>query len=74
MFGHVPAAAWVPLSKGVQGLDNREQFLRGRFINGQAHPSGGAGSHLLSQAAQADCLIPAAATLCAGELVMVYPL
>ena len=76
VFGHAPAPAWVPLAADTTGLDNREQFLRGRLIDGQAHTIGGPGSHLLSQAAQADCLIriPVAATLRAGELVMVYPL
>ena len=76
VFGHAPAPVWVPLSQDTTGLDNREQFLRGQLIDGRAQPIGGPGSHQLSQAAQADCLIriPVAATLRAGELVMVYPL
>lgn len=60
----------------VHGLEGREQFLRGRVEAGRAVPVGGAGSHLLSQAAGADCLIrvPAGATVCPGDLVRVYPL
>jgi len=54
----------------------REPFHRGRFYIGHPIPVGGAGSHLLAQAAPAQCLIrvPAGATLAAGGLARVYPL
>lgn len=76
VLGHAPAPAWVPLAVSAQGLTGREQFLRGRLNGGTAHVVGGAGSHLLSQAAEADCLIriPAGARLNAGELALTYPL
>ena len=54
----------------------RDRFLRGRIVDGQVQPIGGASSHLLAQGAAAQCLIrvPAGAELAAGELVSVYPL
>ncbi|WP_288833132.1 molybdopterin molybdotransferase MoeA [uncultured Corynebacterium sp.] len=75
-LGHAPEPVLVPLAAPVTGLEGREQFLRGRFDNGRAAPVGGAGSHLLAQAAPAQCLIrvPAGATLPAGDLARVYPL
>ncbi|WP_066527488.1 molybdopterin molybdotransferase MoeA [Corynebacterium bouchesdurhonense] len=76
VLGHAPAPVWVPLggAEPVEGLAGREQFLRGRVEDGLAVPLGGAGSHLLSQGAGADCLIrvPAGARLRPGELALVY--
>ena len=75
-FAPHPAA----LEQKAQGLDGREQFLRGvrSFQEGRVsvRPLGGAGSHLIAQAIGADCLfrIPAGACLSAGETVTVYPL
>lgn len=78
VLGHAPAPVWVPLGgpEPVEGLAGREQFLRGRVEDGRAVPLGGAGSHLLSQGAGADCLIrvPAGALLRPGELALVYAL
>lgn len=76
LLGHAPAMLRVPLACPAAGIEGREQFLRGRVLDGRAHPIGGAGSHLLAQAAGAQCLIrvPAGTRLGAGELVSVYPL
>lgn len=70
------APALVPLAEPVTGIDGREQFLRGRITDFRATPVSGAGSHLLAQAAPAQCLIrvPADAELSAGDLARVYPL
>lgn len=78
VLGHAPAPVWVPLGgvAPVEGLAGREQFLRGCLEAGRAAPLGGAGSHLLSQGAGADCLIrvPAGALLRPGDLALVYAL
>ncbi|WP_342319551.1 molybdopterin molybdotransferase MoeA [Corynebacterium mayonis] len=76
VLGHAPEPVLVPLAESVTGIEGRAQFFRGRFDNGRATPVGGAGSHLLAQAAPAQCLIrvPAGATLSAGDLARVYPL
>lgn len=76
VLGHAPAMLRAPLACEVAGIEGREQFLRGRIVDGQVHPIGGASSHLLAQGAAAQCLIrvPAGAQLAAGELVSVYPL
>lgn len=77
---HTPDPIVAELSEARTGLDKREQFLRGRlsYHDGRitAHPVGGEGSHLISQAIGATCLIqiPAASTLNPGDLVTVYPL
>ncbi len=64
----------------VQGLqDNREQFLRGtiNYANGKvlATPFLGTSSHLLVQAATANCLIriPARTTVEENDIVKIYP-
>ncbi|MDO5728558.1 MAG: molybdopterin molybdotransferase MoeA [Actinomycetaceae bacterium] len=70
------------LNEPAQGLpDDRDQFRRGHYErddNGAIHVSilGGASSHLLAQAAQANCLvrIPAKADLAAGDQVTIYQL
>ncbi|ALC04719.1 molybdopterin biosynthesis enzyme [Corynebacterium deserti GIMN1.010] len=69
------------LTHQVQGLpDHREQFLRGTLHtqDGQLKvtPIPGAGSHLLVQAAMADCLIrvPARTTVEENSVVKIYPL
>lgn len=79
-FGTVPEEFQARLAEETTGLEGREQFLRGRveYADGEviARPVGGAGSHLISQAVPATCLIriPQSTTLAAGELVTVYPL
>lgn len=78
VLGHAPAPVWVPLggAEPVEGLAGREQFLRGHVEAGRAVPLGGAGSHLLSQGAGADCLIrvPADALVRPDDLALVYAL
>ena len=76
VLGHAPQPVRVPLASDVQGLGGRDQFLRGRIVHGRAEVLGGPGSHLLSQAAEAECLIriPAGSYLVRGELALVYPL
>lgn len=76
VLGHVDQPYWAPLTQPVAGLAGREQFLRGRISQGRAEPLGGAGSHLLNQAAEATCLIrvPADTALSAGDLALIYPL
>ncbi len=62
------------------GLPGRDQFLRGTYALADGHvtatPLGGAGSHLISQAADATALIriPADKPINVGESVDVYPL
>lgn len=76
VLGHVAEPCWVPLASPITGLDGREQFVRARISQGRAEPIGGAGSHLLNQAAEATCLIrvPADTALSAGDLARIYPL
>ncbi|MDO5719667.1 MAG: molybdopterin molybdotransferase MoeA [Actinomycetaceae bacterium] len=70
------------ITESVEGLsDHRDQFRRGTHrITEQgtveATILGGASSHLLAQAADADCLIriPARASLQPGDMVTIYPL
>lgn len=76
LLGHAPAVLRAPLAYPVTGIEGREQFLRGRIVDGQVRPVGGASSHLLAQGTAAQCLlrVPAGVHLAAGELVSVYPL
>lgn len=81
-LGTTPGTLTARLASARTGLgDDREQLLRGRLSTDAsgaltATPVGGTSSHLLAQAATADCLIriPARADLPAGSLVSVYPL
>lgn len=81
LLGTVPTGPdSAQVDREMVGLDNRDQFLRGtlNYLDGRvtASPTGGAGSHLLAQAAAATALlrIPAGARLAAGEAIDVYPL
>ncbi|WP_257162008.1 molybdopterin molybdotransferase MoeA [Corynebacterium cystitidis] len=80
VLGQAPQPVEAVLTEEVTGLAGRDQFLRGqlRLEGAQVHatPVGGAGSHLISQAVPADCLIrvPMASTIQAGGHVMVYEL
>lgn len=76
VLGRAPEPVWVPLSKEVTGIPDKEQFARGRIVDGCVEPIGGAGSHLLVQSAGATCLlrIPANTRLSTDDLVRVYPL
>ncbi|MEX3505085.1 molybdopterin molybdotransferase MoeA [Corynebacterium sp. LK2510] len=76
VLGNAPEPVRVPLAEPLQGIDAKEQFLRGVIVDGRAKPVGDAGSHLLAQAAPATCLIrmPAGANCAAGDVVVVYPL
>lgn len=68
------------ITSAVAGLaDNREQFLRGIMHQNQgclqATPLQGTSSHLLVQAASANCLIriPARTTVEENDIVQIYP-
>ncbi|MEH0146802.1 molybdopterin molybdotransferase MoeA [Corynebacterium sp. Q4381] len=76
VLGQADEPVWAPVSEAITGLEGREQFLRGRITHGRATPMGGAGSHLLNQAAEATCLIrvPAGTELAEGDLALIYPL
>lgn len=81
-LGNVPDTVTAQLATPCRGLpDDREQLLRGHLTSTsagtlEARPLAGTSSHLLAQAATADCLIriPARADLPAGAPVTVYPL
>lgn len=75
-LGKAPAALTLPLVGDAPGLPTRDQFLRGKLSAQGVLPVGGAGSHLLAQALEADCLIriPAPGGLSAGDLVQIHPL
>lgn len=62
VLGTAPEPVTARLAENVRGLEDRDQFLRGRLdVNWAqvltATPVGGAGSHLLAQALPANCLI-----------------
>lgn len=75
VLGHTPKTITTTLTSTEAGLDNRTQLLRGTLNEEGATPIGGPGSHLIAQAAHADCLIaipPGGAQQ--GERIKVYPL
>ena len=80
-LGRAPAPVTALLDEERHGLaGHRDQFLRGRIrVDEQgrlrALGVGGAGSHLIAQAVDANALvrIPAATTLNRGDAVTVYP-
>lgn len=82
VIGTAAAPVTAQLASGLRGLgDNRAQLLRGSLTTDSegalvATPLGGTSSHLLAQAATADCLIriPARADLADRAPVAVYPL
>lgn len=76
ILGYAQMPMWVPMADALPGLEGREQFLRGRIVDGRGVVVGGTGSHLLHQAAEAECLIrvPADCRIEAEELALVYPL
>ncbi|MCT1367341.1 gephyrin-like molybdotransferase Glp [uncultured Kocuria sp.] len=73
-----PQSVQAVLETPVHGVEGKTQFRRGRLVNeGSARRVavvGGAGSHLLSQMAEADCLleVPAHAQLSAGDVVTAH--
>ncbi|MHA2787810.1 molybdopterin molybdotransferase MoeA [Corynebacterium sp. S7] len=79
-LGTAPQPFEAVLTEDTTGIPGREQFRRGHLNHADgnviATPVGGAGSHLISQAVTADCLIriPESTTVSAGSLVKVYPL
>lgn len=76
VLGVAPPPLDAPVARELAGINGRDQFVRGRVVDGRVDAVGGAGSHLLAQAAEATCLIrvPAGARLCEGDLARVYPL
>lgn len=80
VLGEVPGTVTARAADVLPGLTGKDRFLRGRVVvsDGVATASlvGGAGSHLLAQSAEADCLlrVPAGEDVAEGELVAVYPL
>lgn len=79
ILGNAPARLTAVADADMPGLAGKDQFLRGtlRAEGAQliAAPVGGTSSHLLSQAAAANCLIriPASAPAAAGSTVEVFP-
>lgn len=80
VLGIAPEPITAQLAEPATGLPAKEQLRRGnlKVIDGvvTATVVGGASSHLISQAAQANCLIriPTGAALATGDIVKVYPL
>ncbi|GAB3944302.1 molybdopterin molybdotransferase MoeA [Corynebacterium tapiri] len=80
LLGRTPAERSAHVVADQRGLEGKDQLLRGRLDYAGAQVSvsvvGGAGSHLITQAVDADCLlrVPRQAELKAGDLVTVYPL
>ncbi|GAA5060655.1 molybdotransferase-like divisome protein Glp [Streptomyces similanensis] len=55
---HRPTArATLAADEPLGSPKSRRQFLRGRYLDGEVTPVGGAGSHLIAALAQADALI-----------------
>lgn len=79
ILGNAPARLTAVADTDMPGLADKDQFLRGTLRTGGAQlivaPVGGTSSHLLSQAAAANCLIriPASAPAAAGSTVEVFP-
>lgn len=85
ILGDAPARLFAVADVDMQGLADKDQFLRGTLrVSGTADtagtelhaaPVGGTSSHLLSQAATANCLIriPAGHPAAAGSTVEVFP-
>lgn len=76
ILGVAPEPMRVPLGEDLTGISGKDQFVRGRIVNGRAVSVGGRSSHLLAQSATATCLIriPSDARLSAGQEALVYPL